>query len=169
MIPEGLRSKIMAAIERKIDESFYFYSNGMTPRYRQSLRVMNDGRERIDVVLDYTGIDGDEPLGIWFEYGTRRHWVEPKVKHPQPTQGGPSYDEGRSRALLDPDAGPPRNPKSRNQPQALSWLSGGKRFFSMGHWVSGIEPRLIITNVKNDVKLNMPGIIKRVVEEWQGT
>ena len=145
-----------------VEESFFFYSTGMSNRYRQSLRV-NMVRENVSVELDYRSIDDDLPLGVWFEFGTKRHWVEPKVLHPAGEQV-----RGRQTDPIDPEApDPPLNRRSVQAPQALSWLSGGERFFSRGHWVSGIKPHLIVSNVRADVKVNLWPRILPILERWR--
>lgn len=57
------------------------------------------------------------------EEGTERHFIQP-LRYAQQF------------ASVDPNV-------VSNLPKALSWIQGGKRFFSKGHWVSGL-PRLNI-------------------------
>lgn len=71
----------------------------------------------------------NEPLAKWFEMGTKRHWIEPKVKHPP---GG--RVEGRSTEEVEHGDG-----TSIQHPSVLHWVSNGVNFFSKGHYVSGIK------------------------------
>lgn len=161
MISGERRRKLMAVLVRKINESFWFYSWGMSKRYRQSLRITVRGDEA-DVHLDYRGEDG-EPLGVWFEYGTRRHFIEPKVRHP-----ASGVRTGRQTDPIDPEAvDPPLNRRSRQAPQALTWLVAGKRYYSRGHYVRGITGRNVIQSVRNDLKLNLPALIRREIAAWR--
>ena len=69
------------------------------------------------LVNDWTGKNG-EPLSIWFEYGTRDHWVEPKSK------------DG---VLAFPA------PKNQKHGSAIYYESGAEgTIFSKGHYVSGL-------------------------------
>jgi len=61
--------------------------------------------------LDYKG-DNNEPLGVWFEHGTKDHFIKPTNK------------------------------------KALSWIEGGQRFFSKGHFVKGIPERRIMERTR---------------------
>lgn len=171
MIPRELKSRVSALVRRKIYESFWFYAWGTTKRYRQSLKIHDRGDGRFNVELDYRGVDHDEPLGVWFEYGTRRHFIEPKVRHPAGgiKTGREKGETGRQTDPIDPEApDPPLNRKSKQAPQALSWLDAGNRFFSRGHWVAGIRARYIMRSVQNDIRLNLPNLIKGEMERWQG-
>jgi len=100
--------------ERTFGEEFLKLADleGMSSRYKQSLRIKTDGG-RLILELDYQGEEG-EPLGMWFERGTKDHFVKP-------TKG-----------------------------KALSWIEGGQRFFSKGHFVKGITERRIMEKTVRD-------------------
>ena len=109
-ISEYIRKNAKNIAEHTFGEMFLRVARGYgrSARYQQSLKIDMNGMD-LTMELDYRGQDGDEPLGVWFEYGTPAHWIEPK----------------------DPNG-------------FLSWVSNGKRFFSKGHFVSGITPMPIM-------------------------
>lgn len=108
---------------------------GLPERYVKNIKSDYDG-EYLWIWVDFKGKDG-EPLDYWFEDGTRRHFIRPR--------GGISS----------------RNPKLTN---VLSWVKNGFRFFSKGHYVSGIKPTHVFrdgvkkgypefkTNLKNEIE-----------------
>ena len=57
---------------------------GMSSRYVDSIKYTVEGighNLKLKIDLDYFGQDG-EPLGFWFEHGTKDHWIEPKGNDP---------------------------------------------------------------------------------------
>jgi len=50
----------------------------MPKRYAQSIHTEMDGMD-LWIWVDFEGEDG-EPLGLWFEEGTKRHWVGPVLR-----------------------------------------------------------------------------------------
>ena len=68
---------ILNLAERTFGEVFREQAagKGMSKRYQQSLRITQEG-DTIIMRLDYRG-DNDEPLGVWFEHGTRDHFIAP--------------------------------------------------------------------------------------------
>ena len=65
--------------------------------------------------------DNDEPLAIWFEHGTRRHWVEPKNAKVLAWQSeGP--ESGHAQAIYS----------KRHDNYKGQWL------YSKGHYVTGL-------------------------------
>ena len=68
--------------ERTLGEEFYqlALANNMSLRYQQSLKITIDGL-KLTLELDYDDVETKEiPLGIYFEEGTRDHWIEPVEK-----------------------------------------------------------------------------------------
>jgi len=80
----------------------------MPPRYINSLHSDFDGNY-LWIWVDFKG-KNNVPLDLWFEEGTKRHFIKPIFK------------------------------------KALSWVLRGVRFFSKGHFVSGIEAKHIFEN-----------------------
>jgi hypothetical protein len=80
----------------------------MPPRYLNGIHSEYDG-EYLWIWVDFKG-KNKEPLDLWFEEGTKRHFIKPVAK------------------------------------KALSWVLRGVRFFSKGHFVSGIEAKHIFEN-----------------------
>ena len=80
----------------------------MPPRYINSLHSDFDGNY-LWIWVDFKG-KNNVPLDLWFEEGTKRHFIKPVFK------------------------------------KALSWVLRGVRFFSKGHFVSGIEAKHIFEN-----------------------
>ena len=84
-LPQRAREHIVKHMsniaERTFGEEFLRLSQnaGMTKRYMQSLKISNKGTKLI-MELDYVGRDNGEPLGIWFESGTRDHYIAPVTK-----------------------------------------------------------------------------------------
>lgn len=98
----------------------------------------------------------DKPVGIWLEYGTRTHWVEPKVKHPlSPEEMFRPRPQSRQTDRIEKRD----NPRGVQAPQALSWIQNGKRRFSRGHMVSGIEPRFIMKRTQDRFKQEIRKVI----------
>lgn len=66
--------------ERTIVEKISAIAEGkqMKPRYWQSIHVEMSGME-LWIWVDYEG-ENKEPLGLWFEEGTKRHFIAPRVK-----------------------------------------------------------------------------------------
>ena len=76
-----LRQNARIIAEKTLGEEFYqlALANNMSIRYQQSLRITTDGLS-ITLELDYTDRDDTVPLGIFFEEGTKDHWIEPVQK-----------------------------------------------------------------------------------------
>lgn len=81
---------------------------GLPQRYVDSVHSDFDG-EYLWIWVDFKG-KNNEPLDLWFEEGTKRHFVKPVFK------------------------------------KALSWIFEGIRFFSKGHFVSGMEAKHVFRN-----------------------
>ena len=80
----------------------------MPQRYIDNIHSEFDGSE-LWIWVDFKG-KNKVPLDLWFEEGTKRHFVKPVFK------------------------------------KALTWVLEGIRFFSKGHFVSGIEAKHIFKN-----------------------
>lgn len=103
------------------------------------------------------------PVGKWLEYGTRAHWVEPKVLHP--IEFDPDGRFARRRPGRQSERIEKRdNPRGVQAPQALSWVENGKRIFSRGHMVGGIRPRFIMRQTRERFKKIIAGRLKRELE-----
>ena len=139
----AIRDRIVNELVRSFDE--VTAGEELPDSYRDAFEIRIEGD---DVVarLDYV-IDG-KPVGLWFEHGTSDHWVEPKVLHPR---GG--VREGRQRDKIEKRD----NPAGVQSPQALSWVSGGQRWFSRGHMVRGIEAKRIFYRTIERFKNKMAG------------
>ena len=75
---EFIRKNAANIAERTIGEKFLEFAdrNGRSNRYKQSLKITSN-QFGFKILLDYQG-DNDEPLGIWFEQGTKAHFIRPK-------------------------------------------------------------------------------------------
>ena len=129
----------------------------MSQKYKESLSIV-ESPGTLTVTLKYRG-RFNEPLGRWFEYGTKRHWMEPKVKHPP---GG--VREGRQTERVEKFD----NPRGIQAPQVLSWLQDGERRYSRGHWVSGLEAGMVMTQTRNDVATGFLYTASKVEAEDDG-
>lgn len=78
---------------------------GLPERYVKNIKSDYDG-EYLWIWVDFKG-KNKEPLDLWFEEGTKRHFIKPVFK------------------------------------KALTWVLGEIRYFSKGHFVSGIEAKHI--------------------------
>jgi len=146
---EFIRKNAVAIAHRTIGEVFLRLCDdrGMTERYKQSLVITYDNSLNginLKIYLDYKDRDGKNiPLDLYFEHGTKDHWIEPKEK----------------KALHWIDTG-------GSSPQAIysqgSNLKEGESKFSMGHFVKGIEARNIMTDTK---KLGYPKFRKELMKQ----
>ena len=75
---EFIRKNAANIGERTVGEKFLEFAdrNGRSNRYKQSLKI-TPNQFGFKIVLDYQG-DDDESLGIWFEQGTKAHFIRPK-------------------------------------------------------------------------------------------
>jgi len=108
-VKKFINDQVANIAERTFGEEFLKLSEaeGMTARYKQNLKIKIESGNLI-LELDYRGRDNDEPLGVWFEHGTKDHFIKPTNK------------------------------------KVLSWIEGGQRFFSKGHFVKGIPEKRIM-------------------------
>ncbi len=124
---------------------------GMSSRYIDAIKYTVEGighNLTLKIDLDYFGKDG-EPLGYWFEFGTKDHWIEPKGAG---TQFDQMSDEFASKY------------KGSN---VLHWTSGGQHFFSKGHMVSGIKAHKIFDEGKTRGMPEFLGRLKAEIEDYQ--
>lgn len=125
---------------------------GMSSKYIDSLEYSVEGIGRnlkLKIDLNYFG-EGGEPLGYWFEHGTKDHWIEPKG-------AGIQFDK-----MSDEFA------SKHKGSNVLHWTDGGQHFFSKGHMVSGIKAHKIIEEGKTRGMPEFLGRLKAEVKEQQG-
>ena len=48
--------------------------------------------------------------------------------------------------------------------KAITWVQDGERRFSRGHWVSGIEPRMIMNKTRDDFAVGFQEAASKTVE-----
>ena len=127
-IKKFIDGQVANIAERTLGEEFLKLaeSEGMTARYKQSLKITTESGNLI-LELDYRG-ENDEPLGVWFEHGTKDHFIKPTNK------------------------------------KVLSWIEGGQRFFSKGHFVKGIPERRIMERMR---KQGLLPFLKMFKEEFE--
>ena len=127
-VKKFIDDQVVNIAERTFGEEFLKLSEaeGMTARYRQSLKIKTDSGKLI-IELDYRG-ENEEPLGVWFEHGTKDHFIKPTEK------------------------------------KSLSWIEGGQRFFSKGHFVKGIPERRIMERM---TKQGLPQFAKMFKEKLE--
>tara|TARA_R110002012_G_scaffold64769_1_gene170237 strand:+ start:24873 stop:25457 length:585 start_codon:yes stop_codon:yes gene_type:complete len=146
---EWIRKNAVAIAHRTIGEEFLRLcdARGMTQRYSQSLHIETatslDGL-KLKIYVDYKDRDGKNiPLDLFFEHGTKDHWIEPKEKkalHWIDTGGSAAkaiYSQGDN-------------------------LTDGVSRFSTGHYVSGIKARNIMTDTK---KIGYPKFKKELMRQ----
>ena len=148
-VQEWLRKNAVAIAHRTIGEEFLRLcdARGMTQRYSQSLVIESDvslNGLKLKIYLDYKDRDGKNiPLDLYFEHGTKDHWIEPKEK----------------KALHWIDTGGSR-PQAINS-QGDNSIAGVSRF-STGHFVRGIKARNIMTDTK---KIGYPKFRKELMRQ----
>ena len=82
--------------------------------------------------MDYKDRDGKNiPLDEYFEYGTRDHWIEPKDK--------------KALHWIKQGGGSPQSIYSQS-----SETEDGESMFSKGHYVKGIEARMVMTDTQKN-------------------
>lgn len=76
-IRDFINDQTVNIAERTFGEEFLRLADveDMSPRYKQSLKIKTDFGKLI-LELDYQG-DNNEPLGVWFEHGTKDHFIKP--------------------------------------------------------------------------------------------
>lgn len=74
---------------------------------------------------------------------------------------GPTQSNGftRDRWWIEPKAG---GSLSANMPKALSWMSNGTRYFSKGHYITGVNGRVVLDAA---VKRSLPRFMESIREE----
>ena len=144
-----LRKNAWSIAQRTMGEEYLRLCDdrGMTERYKQSLVIETEESGtgvKVKLYVDYKDRDGKNiPLDLYFEHGTKDHWIEPKNK----------------KALHWIDTGGSR-------PQAIYSQGGdskeGVARFSTGHFVRGIEARNIMTDTK---RLGYPKFKKELMRQ----
>ena len=149
-VQEWLRKNAVAIAHRTIGEEFLRLcdARGMTQRYSQSLVIESDvslNGLKLKIYLDYKDRDGKNiPLDLFFEHGTKDHWIEPKEK----------------KALHWIDTGGTQAKAIYSQGETSS--QAGVSRFSKGHYVSGIKARNIMTDTK---KIGYPKFKKELMRQ----
>jgi hypothetical protein len=132
-VQEFIDYKIVEIAEKTIVKEIRNQASmrNMPQRYIDGIQAEYDGSE-LWIWVDFKGKNG-EPLDLWFEEGTKRHYIKPVVK------------------------------------KALSWIAAGPigifsgfRYFSKGHWVSGMEARHIF---RDGLKKGYPDFKKSLQKE----
>ena len=156
-VEEWLRKNAIAVAHRTIGEEFLRLCDdrGMTQRYKQSLVIeshVTGGGVKLKIYVDYKDRDGKNiPLDLYFEHGTRDHWIEPKSK----------------KALHWIDTG-------GSSPQAIyskgDFSQAGVSRFSKGHYVKGIEARNIMTDThKNGYPMFRKELMRQLRDYMEST
>lgn len=83
-LQEFVRRKVESIAEQTIvfEIKQIAQNMGMSNNYINSINIRVEGlgkRMKLVIDLDYFGEDG-EPLGWWFEHGTKDHWIRPVEK-----------------------------------------------------------------------------------------
>ena len=136
-IKEIINYKILSIANQTLVEAIHQEAilKKMPPRYIQSIQSDFDGTY-LWIWVDFKG-EKLEPLDEFFEEGTKRHFISPR--------GGTSS----------------RNPLLTN---VLSWVQDGIRFFSKGHYVSGIQARHVFSD---GFKKGYPKFKEKLVDELE--
>ena len=100
------------------------YASGVPEEFIKHIKVRKVSDRHYCIFNDWTDDTGKKPLALWFEHGTKRHWVQPKdpdgvLAWPS---GGP--ESGSSRARFSK-----RFDNTKNN-----------MLFSKGHWIDPIPP-----------------------------
>lgn len=136
-VQEWLRKNAVSIAHRTIGEEFLRLCDdrGMTERYKQSLQIESELSEdgiKLRIYVDYKDRDGKNiPLDEYFEYGTRDHWIEPKDK--------------KALHWIKQGGGSPQSIYSQS-----SETEDGESMFSKGHYVKGIEARMVMTDTQKN-------------------
>lgn len=98
----------------------------MPKRYIDNIKSDFDGTY-LWIWVDFKG-KNKEPLDLYFEEGTKRHFIKPRFK------------------------------------KALRWMQDGVKFFSRGHYVSGLQARHVFGD---GLKKGYPGFKKKLTQELE--
>ena len=149
-VEEFLRKNAVSIAHRTIGEEFLKLcaDRGMTQRYSQSLVIEAESSfkgTKLKIYVDYKDRDDPSiPLDLYFEEGTKDHWIAPKNKKALHWIKGGGGD--RPQAIFSQGAG----------------SEAGDSMFSKGHFVRGITARKIITDTK---KIGYPKFRKELMRE----
>ena len=152
-----LRKNAWSIAQRTMGEEFLRLCDdrGMTERYKQSLVIETEESGtgvKVKLYVDYKDRDGKNiPLDLYFEHGTKDHWIEPKNK----------------KALHWIDTG-------GSSPQAIyskgDFSQAGISRFSKGHYVKGIEARNIMTDThKNGYPMFRKELMRQLRDYMEST
>ena len=149
-VEEFLRKNAVNIAQRTIGEEFLKLcaDRHMTQRYSQSLHIEGQSSIKgtnLKIYVDYKARDDPSiPLDLYFEEGTKDHWIAPKNKKALHWIKGGGAD--RPQAIFSQGAG----------------SEAGDSMFSMGHFVRGIEARKIVTDTK---KIGYPKFRKELMRQ----
>jgi len=133
--------------ERTIVEKITAIAQAKTksPRYWQNIHTEMVGME-LWIWVDFESKDTDKPvpLDLFFEEGTKRHFISPKGKGEQFAKMSPEFKKRFKGANV------------------LSWIQNGVRRFSFGHYVKGIRAKHIF---RDGVRAGLPLFLEKLQEE----
>jgi len=127
-IQELINYKILTIANQTLLEAIHqeAIKKKMPKRYIHSIQSDFDGTY-LWIWVDFKG-EKLEPLDEFFEEGTKRHFIKPKLK------------------------------------KALRWFQDGVKYFSKGHYVSGIQARHVFSE---GFKKGYPEFKKKLVDELE--
>ena len=149
-VEEFLRKNAVNIAQRTIGEEFLKLcaDRHMTQRYSQSLHIEAQSSIKgtnLKIYVDYKARDDPSiPLDLYFEEGTKDHWIAPKNKKALHWIKGGGAD--RPQAIFSQGSG----------------SEAGDSMFSMGHFVRGITARKIVTDTK---KIGYPKFRKELMRQ----
>ena len=118
---------------------------------------------------DYISSNGF-PVSVAREYGTKRHWIQPKstgqtfklIWNTSAKAGSPLAKARRHGYTSSAKMVPQPQPK----PVSLHWKQGGKSFFSKGHYVSGIQSLKLINKTIKEKRRIVKERLKDDTKKW---
>ena len=149
-VEEFLRKNAVNIAHRTIGEEFLKLcaDRHMTQRYSQSLHIEGQSSVKgtnLKIYVDYKARDDPSiPLDLYFEEGTKDHWIAPKNKKALHWIKGGGAD--RPQAIFSQGAG----------------SEAGDSMFSKGHFVRGITARKIVTDTR---KIGYPKFRKELMRQ----
>jgi len=110
------------------------------------------------------------PVSVAREYGTKKHWIEPKstgqtfkMVWNTSTKAGSPLAKARRHGYTS-SAKMVRIPQPK--PVSLHWKKGGKSFFSKGHYVSGIRALKLINGTIKEKRRIVKERLKAETKAW---
>ena len=112
---------------------------------------------------DYISSNGF-PVSVAREYGTKKHWIQPKsTGQTFKMQWQPTTAKQRRAGYT---ASAKMIPMPQPKPTVLHWKSGGKSFFSKGHYVSGIQSLKLINKTIKEKRRIVKERLKDDTKKW---